>query len=950
METFLGALTSVALALAAAFACGYGVVTYLLPEAYREYRFLAMPTTGYASLCLVVMVISGNFHMSVRSAVMVASALLLALAIAAYLHRGRKLVDPPWPRLALVGVLLAPTLGIVLWPTFVQGPELYLGSANLDFFQSLMYQEILGRNDLAVFDDYQIPLGTHSLELAAKTWPQTLQARFGGVMFSFLLQTLGGLTPKYALTDATMTFALCVPLSVFFYSRVVMGLSQRAAILAAVLMGISAPISMSFLYELVGQGSGMPVLPLLVTVLYLALREPSPRLIAYCALMMCALIWLYAMMLPFALAPMGLFALYLMARRRLPIGWAFAILGGLAAMMLLSWGGMLDHLAQFYHGLADVSGRLVGTLFFVDFLTELFFIYFLGVTSYTAGNSLFYMGINSIVPGLIAWGIAVVLTAWLVVFLVGALRAWLRETRDADRRAALLCILGAYAAVWVYFTFVKPYGYSAFKMAAWLQFAVVPLLAFGLVHFWGATGLSRRSRALRGAALVTAAAYAATNLLAAFDYGAISFGRNRERGYIVNAFGLGDNPELVTLRDDLAPHIAKGQRVGLLFTDAIQNYWAAYRLTGLAPHMIVAHEQLAEDDSYLPDPMTGDMRDSSGELKKATALRYADVANDYFLLPATTNLNPEIVEQSLPPPVWQDTTYQLQSGKALRDFMFLGRGFYRSGFATGRRPWWEPAGPARWMRDGGEFYIYQAAKPGQPYRIAFTAMVGFGYPSASRTLEFWHDGRKFEEMTLTDVARVVSKPFFPTGGIDRVTVVIREKAQPFARPIGLWHRSFPEDTRNLNLYISSARLVTPDARESGAGAPRHLAGKAILATAARFDGLSAAGWVNACASLGLIVPHDGPRLAITLSVPGNLDFAFPYHVAVVADGVKHDFTADHAGPMTLELDLTGKKAGDIVNLELIPQQSRAIDNAFARRNRPITQSVHLESIDFREAR
>jgi len=296
----------------------------------------------------------------------------------------------------------------------------------------------------------------------------------------------------------------------------------------------------------------------------------------------------------------------------------------------------------------------------------------------------------------------------------------------------------------------------------------------------------------------------------------MSFGTNRERGKIVNAFGMGANPEVASLGDDLAPRVARTQSVGLAFTDAFQNFWVAHRLTGRAVQSVLTHEQLPEDDSYVPDPVTRLMKDSSGETKRVRPVSHEDVATDFFLLPSASNLNPEIVEQPLPPPVWSNGTYQLQKVEALRDFLFVGRGFYRSEFLKGGRPWWEPVGVNRWTREGWEFYLLKASKPGEPYRVAFTAMVGYGYPGASRTLEFWHGDRKFDEMTITDVARVVSAPFYPEGDIDRVTVVVRERTRIIPRGLGLWHIDYPKDTRHLNLLVSSAALVRPGERPARA--------------------------------------------------------------------------------------------------------------------------------------
>ncbi len=948
MVQFASSLAAVAFGFLVAFACGYGVVEFLLPREPRELRPFAAPTVGYVAFSLLVMVISGNFALGLRLAVPIAFALLLALSAVALVRRRRAGEAGALRATAITAAaVLVPTLLVIVGPMLVQGIEYYLGSVNLDFFQSMVYEDVLSRKDLPVFAQYALPTGAHSLELATKAWPESLQARFGAVMFAYLLKWLAGFSTKSSLTVAMGVFALCVPLSVHVFARVVTGLEARTAALAAMLAGISAPLTMSFLYVLVGQSSGLPVLPLLVTVLFLTLRAPGVRLVACSAVLIWGLFWVYALMLPFALAPMGLLAAWLLLRRRLSIRGAAAIIAGLVIALVIAWGGMPGQLAAFLRGIASISGHLAGTVFFVDFLTELFFVYFFGATTYTFSNSLVFLGLGSLLPGgAAAWGVAVAVAAGLFVFVAAAFAAWRRQEPSGERRMAIVALLAVYSAVWAWFTFARPYGYSAFKMAVWLQFAALPLLAFGIVHFWSPAG-GKPTRARRALAAGVALVLVATNLAGAIDYDRMSFGTNRERGYIVNAFGVGDNPEWATLGADVAAHVRPTQTVGIAFTDAIQNDWAAYRLTGVASHSILSHEQLPEDDSFLPDPVTGATSDTAGTQKSLAPLGVDDVRNDFFLLPGARNLNPEIIDQALPPPVWEDGTFRLQANGTLRDFLFLGRGFYRAGFPSERKPWWEPPGASRWMRDGGEFYLYQAAHPGEPYRLAFTAMAGFGYPSASRTLEFWHGGRKFDEIVLTDVGRIVSKPFPAAAGVDRVTVVIRERTRPFPRPLGLWNRGVPEDTRNLNLYVSAVHLLRPGEDEAPARAPARLQGaREILEGAAYFNGISAGGWLNESASLGLAVPFDAPRLALRVMVPGNLGYAFPYRIRIAVDGVQHDYVAERAGEQVIELDLAQAHARQLVRLDLAPAEHRKVDDAFSNRIRPIVQSILLQSVEF----
>ena len=959
VESFLGTLMFITSAFALACVCGYGVVALLLPDDLREHRLLVMPTIGYVTLSLLTMMISGTTRLSVSASVWIALALLLVVAVVAIVCGLRPSVAPkglvvPAPRSMLAGsrvllLALLPSAIVVLWPTFVQGAEMYLGSVNLDFFQSMVFQDLLRRHNLSVFADFGVPLTGATAELVGRVWPTPFQSRFGGVMFSYLLESITGMSPKSSLTATMGMWVLCLPLSVFVFSRVVMGLTERVALFGTALLGISVSITMGYVYVLVGQTSGMPILPLLITALFVALTRPSWRPIAWCALIVWGLFWVYASMLLFALAPMGLLALYLLIRGRLSIRWALMIAAGIVAGLLIVWGPMPHNVVAFLQGLVQVSGRLIGLAFNSDYLTELFFVYWFGVTSYPLPQSVLFLLIESLSRADVAWTALIALAGVFCVFSAFAYRAWHKSTADNAQRVAVGSMLVTYAAVWVIFTFVRPYGYSLFKMSMWLQFLGVPLLAYGFWHYFQRRPGGRFGALARPATGVLAVVFIATNIVAAVDYGDMSLGKNRKRGYIVITFGLGGNPDVVTLGRDLQPALQPTQTVGLAYPDPLQNHWSAYRLLGRAKQVALSHESLDADDSYLPDPVTGDKGDSAGNVKSVVPISLDEIASDYYLMPGRDNLNPEIIDQALPRPVWESGTFQLQAAKTLNDFLFLGHGFYREQFPSGYRTWWQPPGPARWSREGGEFYLLQPSQPGKPYRLSFTGMVGFGYPSASRTLEFWHRGEKFDEVSLTDVGRVVSAPFYPEPGLDRVVMVIREKVKPLGRAAGLWNVGV-NDQRHLNVLMSNVKLLRPDESAATQVDTKPIGGDDILNKAYRFDGLSSQRWIGKAATIAYAVPVDAPQVELEFTIPGNLGYRFPFSIAIVADGVEHRLAADAPGTAKVRIPLPERKANEVATLEIRPPESREIENEFAKLNRPITQSIRLESVTFSPAR
>ena len=561
--------------------CGYGLVSFLMPQEYRQYQLMAMPTTGYLAFCLLTVVVSGNFGLSVTIAVWLAFASLSIVTAYALLRENKlRALSAVLKQLPTSVAVLVPTILVILWPLLYQGAELYLGSVNLDFFQSLIFQVILRQHDLSVFSEYALPVGNASTEWAARAWPVTNQARFGGVMFSYLLESLTFMSAKSSLTVAIATFALCVPWSIFFFSRVVFGSTERVAICSGVLAGVSAPVALGFMFTLVGQGSAMPVLPLALAILYACLTAPSIRTSVYSAILIWGLFLLYAAMLPFVFAPMGLLAVYLLARRTLSPLYALRLAAAVIVVGVVVWGGMVADLRGFLSGLSQISTALSGTVFFVDFLTEMFFVYLFGVTSYTSGSSVFYWLVSQHAYGGSGWKYALTVAFMLVVFVAASSTAWWRRQEVHARRICVASICVVYTVVWAYFTFAHPYGYSVFKMAMWFQFLLLPIIAYGLAWLWSAPTGRYSQLAARSAATLFGTLFVVTNLAASVDYGRLSFGDNRQRGFIANTFGHGGNPDIASLRASIAPLVSPEQTIGLGFTDTLQNHWAAYGLLG----------------------------------------------------------------------------------------------------------------------------------------------------------------------------------------------------------------------------------------------------------------------------------------------------------------------------------------------------------------------------------
>jgi hypothetical protein len=896
MDHLLQSLLQILLAFSVALVLGYGVVSLMLHDQFDDVRWAAAPIVGYTLYSLLVIAISGNLKVPLFDVVVPVGLALSFLSLSVLVRQ--TFIKGEFRSVFRGGqilLLVLPTLLVVLGPVLVQGFSLYLGSANLDFFQSLIFQEVLRAEKLSFYQPTQYSIFPDETYLAWRSFPDQLQARFGAVAFSAFLEILSNTDAKTALTTALGVFVLCIPFAIYFFSRVVLGFSPTHASLSAVLATLSAPISLGVVLILVGQGAGLPLLPVLIGILFILINRPSLRLMALAVFGTLGMFVLYAMMLPFAVTPMAAFALFCLWRGKLRLTVAVGMCAVAILGFIVFWLGMADVLAEFMVGLRDLGSRLVGSLYFSEYLTEQFFWYFAGTVSYHLSSSSLVVLLQDVLP---RGAIHVILASMTIAVLSAialAISAWFRTSESSsESKSAVLALAAVFGAVWAYFTFFKPYGYSLFKLVTWLQFFVIPFVAFGLTGWSGPSNVLRWVSWRRKIVLIGCGLWVLLNSLAVYDYIHYSFGQDRTRGKIVFAFGLTNNSDVVSLTKDLEEVFSPEDSVGLIFTNTFQNHWASYRLSGLVSHRILANEFFPEDASYLPDPVTRKTRDSSGQIKIVPSPAASKVLPSYLLLPGHQNLNPEIVKQRLPVPVWSNATYQLLKVSDLRDFVFVGQGLYAVEHLPGGRTWWEPSGPVRWSREGWETCVLNPSQAGQPYRLKFDLLVGYGGETKQRSIEYWHGAKMIGEVVIENLGRVISPAFFPQGPIDCLTIRIKDQVSLLARSEGLWHRELPNDTRYLNALVSGIEL-RPPGKAVVEPAPIEMSGRAIIDNAEAINGVTADGWIQRRAELTYVAPVDAPELMMRLLVPGNPDLPFPLHFRFSVGNAVEDFVVERPG-------------------------------------------------------
>jgi hypothetical protein len=540
------------------------------------------------------------------------------------------------------------------------------------------------------------------------------------------------------------------------------------------------------------------------------------------------------------------------------------------------------------------------------------------------------------------------LSAVIAIGLILATIEWMR--REPDRRYVVVGLSAAliYGGAWWFYTFPREYGYAVFKMAAWMQFMLMPAVAYGLVRLWD---LFLQNRSRWGGAPVGIAASAATllvvggNLITSLEYGRKSLGDTPQTSYIINNFEMSGNYDYLALESAVSQFVGPGQSIALGFTDTIQNNWVAYYLRKF-PLSILTHTLFPGDDENLPDPVRRRTVDAYGNVGFDVNPFFHGNTDDFYLLPTPEHLNSDILRQSYPSAVWKNDTFQLLRGADVRDLVVTGRGGYRLEFEGRDLPYWWPA-KFRWVAEGMELYLLRPAATGQPYRVSFAAIAGYGANSSRRTVELWHNDQKFDEVVVDGSGRFVSAPFYPTGVEDRVVIKLDNEVVPRPRPLALWNTRVPSDYRRLNLVLAQVELVSPQGQQLTAPPlDQALDIRGIFESTRTLNGIEPDGWLREEAALSIARPTGAESVGLGLFVPDMPEFRYPYVVTVDVDGVFARLEAPGPGRYTVVAPLGPRSsAGDPLSIRINPSQ--AVErNVGTDEARPITQSVLLESMRF----
>jgi hypothetical protein len=276
---------------------GYGLSQFIIPEKLKPYRLYLIPVIGYA-LAMTVLQNIGGF-LAMRYAIWVLIVLCLALNIGAFLwHRDRK---PPSPHNSIskigtwkLAVLYLFSFAVSLWPVLHEGfPTSFAVTINDAYWYITLHKWLQ-------FHTYSFVPGVDPAHPWSITVQYPLMHLIRGVnLLPAGLDSVLGTDPYMSLSILSAVLIAAVPIVVYVVCRTCFSLSERIAVLAAILVAVNSIVLRAHFEASFHQVSGFVFLILAIGFFYHALEEQHWRPIVLAGLFISSLINTYYEFLPF---------------------------------------------------------------------------------------------------------------------------------------------------------------------------------------------------------------------------------------------------------------------------------------------------------------------------------------------------------------------------------------------------------------------------------------------------------------------------------------------------------------------------------------------------------------------------------------------------------------------------------------------------------------------------
>jgi hypothetical protein len=803
MMTFLTTFFYFTLAVATANVCGYGIVSLLLPgEDKTEDTVVASPATGYALASFVTILISSLLKLPAKQASLIAFSLLAIVTLVVLVKQAAsQLLKHHVLSLIKAQALALPLALCILWPMFYAGADTYLGSVNTDFTYSLFDNYYLETHSVTSFnrtarkDTYRYTDANSGTAISS--------GRFGGNMFALLIVRLFKLPIQTAMVLAIAVFLYCLPLSLYFMARRWVHFSKTEACLSSLLIGISGLTCLSFAYCLIGQNSGLGMLPLTITVLLMLIATPAWKLLFYAALMLSSMFFIYAGMLPFAITPAAGLAIYQLWKKQIQIKALMLLIGKIIGIMavinlaLLPFLGnlLLDWISLI---LRPASKEVVPV--FLEFLTELFFPLFLGLVTYPVNAQTFWSWLPQISTTLL---LAVICLAVVFVILI-ATHYWRKKSSASQVKFTVLFTLGVYCFAWLFYSSISPKGYFIFKISSWLQFMLTLPFAFLIAQCIKPDAELALPRLSRPLFACIGAAFILCNAIVCYDTAQMSLGKDPVTSRIANAYNITGNRDYLTLANDLKKYIPPDKSVGLCFSEYVQTQLVSYQLKNYRISILSNpfYPSIDQENTVSLETVYPNLE----SYIKTSNPYFHGLKDDYVLMPAMAEISADFFDSSLAQPLWANKTFRLFKTSDLRDFLFVGNGWYKTEYK--RSPVAiTPSGytPFRWLSNAGEIYMIHYAQSDIPYTLSFNVSAGEHY-DRKRTVEIWHNEKLIDTQEMTGMAKLTSKTFAPSP-LNKLVIKLKEKPVREFSSARWWNNNvFQSGLRLVNVAVSHVRV------------------------------------------------------------------------------------------------------------------------------------------------
>jgi hypothetical protein len=842
------------LAIAMLFVAGYGPTLLLVDRKENRSRAIIVPAFGLA--CYIVVT---HFLASLQLSggwISLISPLVFGVLVFT-VPRNRRLDRREIRESLGVFAICCAGLLLAIWPLLREGYASYLATGNAD-----------AAYNLGVYDAFQHHAYRGPLSTSIPYWPNV---QFGlvfgvGYLCVLLAQVTGANVLKlHEVVSASLVFV--APATVFLFSVVCLKAPRRTALVAAAASAFSSLVCYTFYLQSIGAMTFIALLPAVLALWSEALDAKASRQIAVAAFLFTGTSFGYYAAFPIMLLLLAVAAAVALARRAIGIKELWRSVAILASVALISFPALT--LAIFRRSLAESSSsRLVATLqgpevllSFAFALTEQYLTFFWGLLiPPLASGSAFEAP---------SWGFLFALV--LSVLLSAALLYFVLRRRAAVPLQTQAQVSVLLAAV-VYFVF-RNNGYGAFKLAAYLNPIFLPFLVCGITPEGRSAGKGK-GRWLARCRYGILVALVGLNLAWSVRLGLASLPSSTLAGKSMSGFSAEDFDGL----SSIPKSIPADARILAAIPDAVVQRWA---LTYLNQSKVSTVPLLS---------LSPEEADSSEQL----AATGADSAH-YLLTWALRNH--DVIHQRALSPVWQNAKFQLIPIESVRNFLTIGRGWYRMEALPQSTQEWQHQ--FRWLRSHGEFILLNAS--GEELRLRLTVVSGDGQPTPDRLISVALNGEKFDEIVTAGVGNVVTRPFRAHGFMNRLSISLPDSAQPVPSRWGLFRRWVPKDGRRLNVAVSKVELINDrEYRAIRAPCRVDLSRPDAWGTPG-LSGIYADGWIAHEAHILLEPCGKSDSISIQGSVPRLPQSEPPFPVTVSVNGGLQTVELSKPGPFMVTL-------------------------------------------------